>query len=88
MPRTNISRYSDPRRATRTRQETARLIGCGVPAVDELIRKGRLTAVEVGVRLLPTVVSIENLLGRPIIELEAGTWPTESGAAAEMKSAP
>lgn len=71
MPRTRPERYSDPIRATRTRAETARLVGCGINRVDTLIENGTLQAVEVGNRKLPTVVSIENLLGRSIQELEA-----------------
>jgi hypothetical protein len=71
MPRTDPARYTDPLRATRTTQETARLAGCGVAGVVKLIDLDLLTAIYNGNRRLVTVVSIEKLLGRPIHELEA-----------------
>jgi hypothetical protein len=71
MPRTNPGRYVDPVRATRTKVETARLLGCGRDAVDELMDNETLTFVQVGNRRLPTVVSIEQVLGRSIEQLEA-----------------
>jgi hypothetical protein len=70
MPRTNPDRYVDPLRATRTIAETGRLIGCGAAKVSELICNNFLQAVRVGNRRLPTVASIETLLGKPIGELE------------------
>jgi excisionase family DNA binding protein len=92
MPRTNPARYKDPVRATRTTQETARLLGCGAVKVIELIEDGTLQAVKVGNRRQPTVASIERVLGKPIEELErhlekplteiAGSQPTLTGNAA------
>jgi excisionase family DNA binding protein len=70
MPRTDPRRYTDPVRATRTKQETARLFGCGSPKVDELIADGVITAIRIGNRWQPTVASIEKSLGKPIEELE------------------
>jgi hypothetical protein len=71
MPRTNPQRYSDPLRGTRTKPETARMLGCSPVQVDKLMEKQVLDYVEIGNRKLPTVASIEKLLGRPIAELEA-----------------
>ncbi len=81
MPRTNPARYLDPLRATRTRQESARLIGCGDNKVTELFETGVLTVVRIGNRDLATVVSLEKLLGRPIAELEAPLRDTEKSEA-------
>jgi excisionase family DNA binding protein len=75
MPRTNPARYSDPLRGTRTRQEAARLIGCGVVKVDQLIDRGSLDAILVGNRRLVPVPALERLLGRPITEMEAPLRP-------------
>jgi hypothetical protein len=72
MPRTTSGRYNDPQRGTRTRQETARLLGCGVRKVAELIRLNVLKAVPAGNRNLTTVSSIEDLLGKRVDELERG----------------
>jgi excisionase family DNA binding protein len=71
MPRTNPARYSDPLRGTRTIREAARLVGCSDTKVLELIHAGELQAITVGNRRLPTVTSLERLLGRSIAELEA-----------------
>jgi hypothetical protein len=71
MPRTNPARYTDPLRATRTRHESARLIGCGANKVDVLIARGDLQAVLIGNRQQPTVASLEKLLGRTTTDLEA-----------------
>src|SRR5215469_4171353 len=71
MPPTDPRRYSDPRRGTRTRQETGRLVGCSTLKVDELVDNRILDAIPVGNRRLITVVSIERLLGRAVAELEA-----------------
>ena len=70
MPRTDPARYRNPWRATRTIQEAAALIGCGDAAVKELIREQKLKAVAIGNRLQPTVASLEELLGKPIAQLE------------------
>jgi hypothetical protein len=86
MPRTNPARYTDPARGTRTIQESARLIGCGTHAVTELIDDDVLQAVPIGNRRLPTVASLERLLGRPIRELEAAL--SEGSAAAGGKPQP
>jgi hypothetical protein len=93
MPRTNPARYTDPLRGTRTRQEAARLIGCGVIKVDELIARGILYAVPVGNRNLPTVASLERLLGRSITEMEAplrgpGAARHETEATAPLSASP
>jgi hypothetical protein len=71
MPKVSPSRFSDPRRATRTRQEAARLIGCAPNTVTIMVLKGQLASIEAGNRQLVTVSSLEALLGRPISELEA-----------------
>jgi excisionase family DNA binding protein len=70
MPPTNPARYRDPVRATRTKREAARLLGCGAVKVTELIEDGTLQAVKIGNRAQPTVASIERVLGKPIEELE------------------
>jgi hypothetical protein len=70
MPKTNPARYADPVRATRTKQETARLVGCGDLKIDELMDSDILQFVQVGNRRQPTVASIERLLGKPIEQLE------------------
>jgi hypothetical protein len=51
--------------------------GCGAVKVGELIRDNVLQSVRVGNRQLPTVASIEALLGKPIEELEG---PLHRGA--------
>jgi hypothetical protein len=70
MPRIDPGRYVDPLRATRTKREVGRLIGCGEPKVDELLDNGTLDFVQIGNRRQVTVASIEKLLGKPIEELE------------------
>lgn len=70
MPKTSPARYSDPKRATRTRTETARIIGCAPNTITGMVKAGDLCAVAAGNRLLITVASIEAKLGRPIAELE------------------
>jgi hypothetical protein len=78
VPRTDPRRYTDPVRGVRTRQETSRLCGCGVVAVDQLMDDGILGFVQIGNRRLPTVASIERLLGKTIAELEAPLHATTS----------
>jgi hypothetical protein len=70
MPRTNLARYRDPVRGTRTIKETARLFGCGHAKITSMIKNGVLKAVLVGCRQQPTVSSIEENLGAPIEHLE------------------
>jgi hypothetical protein len=71
MPVTDPKRYTDPLRGTRTKQEAARLVGCGDAKIDELEAAGLLTVIPVGNRRLITTASLEKLLGQPLAELEA-----------------
>ena len=63
MPRQNPERVTDPVRATRTRHEFARIVGCGINSVDQLIDSGKVDVIGIGVKRLITVASIERLLG-------------------------
>lgn len=71
MPPTDPRRYTDPLRGTRTKQEAARLVGCGDAKIGELLEAGLLDFIPVGNRQLITTASLERLLGRPLAELEA-----------------
>jgi hypothetical protein len=83
MPRTNPARYIDPLRATRTLEESGRLIGCGSAKVIELVDAGTLPAVRIGNRRQPTVAGLERLLGKPIEELERRQLVAEGAARAQ-----
>jgi hypothetical protein len=71
MPATNPARYTDPLRATRTRQEAARVVGCGDAKITELVEAHLLDVVPVGNRQLITTASLEKLIGQPLAGLEA-----------------
>jgi len=71
MPRVNPTRWTDPRRGTRTLREAAALLGCGPRAVIEMINSGALPAVSFGNRQQPTVAGLERMLGKSLSEFEA-----------------
>jgi hypothetical protein len=93
MPKTNKSRYTDPRRGTRTVQESSRLIGCGDGSTRALMDKGILDHIKIGNRNQPTVAGLERLLGKSISELEghaspAGDPPAAPNCTGKEKTSP
>jgi len=63
-----LERHGLSDKATLTYREVAELLGVGRPAVEELVRSGRLRAVRVGRRLHVPVSALEDLLN-PVVDL-------------------
>ncbi|MBW6395253.1 helix-turn-helix domain-containing protein [Thermus sp. SYSU G05001] len=63
-----LERHGLADKATLTFREVADLLGVGRPAVEELVRSGRLRAVRVGRRLHVPVSALEDFLN-PVVDL-------------------
>ncbi len=63
-----LERHGLADKATLTFREVAELLGVGRPAVEELVRSGRLRAVRVGRRLHVPVSALEDFLN-PVVDL-------------------